>query len=227
VKPAELLKLFRQEANDLASPPLWSDAEVYGYMTAAQEMFCRLTRGIQDSTSEITQISVITDDPYVEYDSRILRIRDARLESTGAKVTILNPEDLEQGSLLDDYGLVTGRFDLTLTGTPRYLLLGVDDFRGRLIKIPEADDTLQLTVERLPLLDKDLDASQSLEIHPQHHRYLTAWMLHLAHQKQDAEAYNRGRSAEFGERFQSYCELAKREQERRQHKQRNVSYGGY
>lgn len=226
MKTKELLALFRREANDLASPPLWSDEEVYEYMTAAQEMFCRMTHGIRDSSSELTKVAVVADDPLVVFDPKILRIRSARLESDGRELTLINPEDLSSGYLSDDYGLAASRIDLTLSGIPKMLLVGDAEDTARLVHIPIDDDTLLLIVERLPLEDL-LSPTKELEIPPQHHRYLVQWMLHLAYMKQDAEAYNRGRSEEFAARFAQYCELAKRESERRIHKHRTISYGGY
>jgi hypothetical protein len=52
------------------------------------------------------------------------------------------------------------------------------------------------------------------------------WMKHLAHEKQDAETYDRGRSMEFRDKFLAYCDQAKAERERREHKYRTVAYGG-
>jgi hypothetical protein len=149
----ELLDLFRLEARDNQAPYLWSDLEIYGYLDAAQEMFCRLTHGIPDSTSGITQLAVVTDEPSVELDSRILRLRSARLESDGRHLVLLNPEDVELGGqYIDDYGTRTrSGLDLTETGTPKYLIVGHDASFARLAPIPTADDTLVLTVQRLPL----------------------------------------------------------------------------
>jgi hypothetical protein len=223
----ELLALFRLETRDQVAPYLWSDTEVYGYMTAAQEMFCRLTDGINDSTSDVTQLGVLADLATVGLDASLRRIRQARLLSANTFLTILNPEDVELGaSVYDDYGQQrTGGLDLTATGTPKYLVLGMDDDTARLVPIPTVDDTIARVVQRLPLGVLEA-AGDDLEISERHHRYLLLWMQHLAHQKQDAEAYDRGRSQEFEARFRAYCEQAYREQLRMQHKYRTVTYGG-
>jgi hypothetical protein len=223
----ELLALFRLETRDQVTPYLWSDPEVYGFMTAAQEMFCRLTDGINDSTSSVTQLAVTANDPGVELDPSLRRIRQARLVGANTFLTTLNPEDVELGNFVfDDYGQQRASgLDLTLTGTPKYLILGMDDNVARLSPIPVADDTLALVVQRLPLDPLD-SPNDDLEIGERHHRYLLLWMQHLAHQKQDAEAYDRGRSNEFEARFRAYCDQAYREQLRMQHKYRSVAYGG-
>lgn len=223
----ELLALFRLESRDQQSPYLWGDSEIFGYMTAAQEMFCRLTDGINDSTSDVTQLVVTAGDPAVTLDPSLRRVRQARLLSTNSFLTLLNPEDVELGNVVyDDYGLqrATG-MDLTTTGTPRYLILGMDDTTARLSPIPVANDTVALVVQRLPLGALE-GASDDPEIAERHHRYLLWWMQHLAHMKQDAEAYDRGRSELFGNMFRQYCEQVYTEQLRMQHKYRAVGYGG-
>ena len=95
----------------------------------------------------------------------------------------------------------------------------------RLVAPAVADDTLQAIVYRMPL--EDITASSTaLEIDAHHHRHLLNWMKHLAHEKQDAETYDRGRSMEFRDKFLAYCDQAKAERERREHKYRTVAYGG-
>ena len=95
----------------------------------------------------------------------------------------------------------------------------------RLVAPAVADDTLQAIVYRMPL--EDITASSTaFEIDVQHHRHLLNWMKHLAHEKQDAETYDRGRSTEFRDKFLAYCDQAKAERERREHKYRTVAYGG-
>jgi hypothetical protein len=223
----ELLALFRLETRDQVTPYLWSDTEVYGFMTAAQEMFCRLTDGINDSTSDVTQLAVLAGTPQVGLDPSLRRIRQARLLSANTFLTILNPEDVELGNFVyDDYGQQrSSGLDLTATGTPKYLILGMDDDVARLSPIPVVNDVIALAVQRLPLGVIE-GSGDDLEIAERHHRYLLWWMQSLAHQKQDAEAYDRGRSQEFEARFRAYCEQAYREQLRMQHKYRTVTYGG-
>ena len=161
--PGELLALFRTESRDLQSPYLWEDPEVYGYMNAAQEMFCRFTDGINDSSSSVTQLVVTANSPTVDLDPSLRRIRQARLLSTNQFLTILNPEDVELGNFVyDDYGIQrSSGLDLTATGTPRYLITGMDDTAARLSPIPVADDTIALVVQRLPITAIEDDADRA------------------------------------------------------------------
>lgn len=225
METAALLALFRSQTRDEQFPYLWSDAEVLSYISAAQEMFCRMTHGIADSTSAVAVLDVAADTEEVSISPQVLRVRNARW-GDDVYLTLLNPEDVELGGpLVDDYG-ISGRrgIDLTETGTPRYLILGMDHEYARLVPIPDTAGTLTMTVQRLP--NEIESTGDDLEIHAQHHRYLLLWAQHLAHLKQDAEAYDRGRSEAFREEFVQYCELARRERERREHKYRTVGYGG-
>jgi hypothetical protein len=101
----------------------------------------------------------------------------------------------------------------------------MDDATARLSPIPVEDDTVALVVQRLPLYPLE-SSGDDPEIAERHHRYLLWWMQHLAHMKQDAEAYDRGRSQMFGEQFRTYCDQVYTEQLRMQHKYRTVGYGG-
>jgi hypothetical protein len=229
--PAQLKDLFRSDVRDEASPPLWTDTEIFVYMDDAQKMFCRQGGGIADSTSPICTLHVTAGDAYLTYDPRILKLRDLRRMSDGRNVDILNFEDLgHPGWTQDDYGrsMSFGAGGIKFTDRPApvtAVIVGMDANKLRLLAPAVANDTLQAIVYRMPL--EDITASSTaFEIDAQHHRHLLDWMKHLAHEKQDAETYDRGRSMEFRDKFMAYCDQAKAERERREHKYRTVAYGG-
>ena len=229
--PAQLKDLFRSDVRDEATPPLWSDVEIFVYMDDAQKMFCREAGGIADSTSTMCSIPVTAGDEFVAYDPRILKLRDLRRASDGRNVSILNFEDLgHPGSAMDDYGQVTpfGTGGVKFATNPSAVtgvVVGMDANTLRLVAPAIADDILRAIVYRLPLATIT-SASTAFEIDEQHHRHLLNWMKHLAHEKQDAETYDRGRAMEFQAKFLAYCDEAKAERERREHKYRTVGYGG-
>ena len=66
--PTQLKDLFRSDVRDEASPPLWTDTEIFVYMDDAQKMFCREGGGIADSTSTICTMQVVAGDTYIDYD---------------------------------------------------------------------------------------------------------------------------------------------------------------
>lgn len=218
---------FRSDTRDLGDPPLWTSSEIYQYINDAQNMFTRLTGGIADATSPVTQVEATAGATFISLSPKILKIRTVQRVSDYQDVELLNIEDMQRPSVSRDYGLSTrfSRLDAT-TGPVRALILGMEANRARLVDIPEVTDTLSLTVYRMPL--EDITASgQDLEVDEQHHEHLLLWVKRCAHMKQDAEAYDRGRAERFEQQFVTYCEQAKLERERREHKYRTVAYGGY
>lgn len=214
-----LLSLFRADVRDEATPYLWSDAEIFAYIDDAQKMFCRAQGGIADATSAVTQIAVTAGAAFVSISPLILKLRSVRRLTDGRDVEILNFEDLQAdrsyGYRLDD-----------LPGPIHAVVVGMETNKLRLVRIPDVNQTLALVVYRMPAAAITA-AGQALEIDEQHHRHLLGWMKHLAHRKQDAETYDRGRSEDFRNEFLAYCNQAKAERERREHKYRTVAYGGY
>ena len=217
---------FRSDVRDEATPYLWTSPEIYSYIDDAQKMFCRLQGGIADASSALTQLAVTAGNPWVAVSPLILKIRAASRSTDSYDLEILNYEDLQSPRCVDDYGYRSGfRIDNT-AGTVQAVVVGVEANRLRLVRIPTENQTIQLVVYRMPLTTIS-GTAQSLEIDEQHHLHLLDWMMYLAHKKQDAETYDRGRSDMFRSEFEAYCNQAKAERERREHKFRTVAYGGY
>jgi len=219
--------LFRSEVRDEVAPYLWSSAEVYSYIDGAQKMFCRLQGGIADATSPVTRLTAAAGDVFVPISPLILKLREARRSIDGRGLEILNFEDLQARQGDDDYGCRSAyRIDNT-PGAVTAIVVGMEANKVRLVRIPQEDQTFDLIVYRMPLVAITDVGGQPLEIDEHHHRPLVHWMKHLAHQKQDAETYDRGRAAEFRDEFLAYSAQAKAEREKREHKYRTVGYGGY
>lgn len=221
----DLYDRFRSDVYDTQEPYLWSDVEVFQYMDAAQKQFCRLAGGIADSTSPLTQVSVSTGEPWAAIDSRILKIRRVQRQSDSKKVEVINHEDLDRLLDGDDYG-TRRQFKLdNMPGEVRFIITNMEQDKIRLIRVPAVDDTLEMSVYRMPLKSVT-GKDQKFEIHEQHHEYLLHWMKKLAYSKQDAETRN-DKVAETNEtKFRQYCDQARLEREAREHKARVISYGG-
>lgn len=221
-----LYNLFRSDLRDEAQPYLWTDSDVFGYMDDAQNMFCRLQGGIADASSTLTQVALTANQPFAAISPKILKLRQANRAADFATLTILNFEDLSHQATQDDYGRrARYRLDNTV-GQVDAIIVGMETNKIRLVHLPATDQSINLIVYRLPLTTLTA-AGQDLEIDEQHHRHLLLWMKHLAYAKQDAETYDKGRSDQFGQEFRVYCDLAKAEREKREHKYRTVGYGGY
>ncbi len=211
----EIVAEFRRSMSDEVLPYLWSDEEAYLYLDDAQKMFCRLTGGLGDGSSAVTQLAYTAASDWVDTSPLILKIRAAADAATGRPVDILNFEDMR----------ATGRkFDGTL-GVPRAIVIGIEENRVRLYPAPAVDGQVNLIIDRLPL-KRITDSDQKLEIAEQHHIHLIMWMAYRAYSKQDAETMDKRKADSFEARFQAYCFEAKAEKDRAMHKTRTVRYGG-
>lgn len=228
----DLIDLFRKQVADISKPQLWDETEVFQYLVDAQDMFVRLTGGIADgSTIAITQVGVVTGEPFSQHSPYILRIRSGRLLTARRALKFGSEADIAQvgiieNSTLIDYGFIRPPYlDDTDTGEVVAGLLGVEKNKIRWYKVPIADDTAQLNVYRLPY-PRLVDKLSCLEIDEQHHMGLLYWMKHRAYSKQDGETYDKNLAMNNETWFRNYCDQAKQEEERQRYKPRVVQYGG-
>jgi len=208
----ELLALFRTEVFDLEAPYLWSDAWAYGAIDAAQKQFCRDTYGIADARSFKVLVKADGTEWYA-LDPRILKIRAATDSVTGVPVPIVPVEKMiEQRMKFDGH-----------QGPLSALISGLEADTLRAWPKPNVASTVELRTFRLPV---DVAAGDDFEIAPQHHRYLTYWVKHLAYGIQDTETYDPKAEAKYRAQHDAYCARAKDEQSRAMHPVGTVIYGG-
>jgi hypothetical protein len=208
-----LHNLFRSDVRDEVAPYLWSSLEIYAYIDDAQKMFCRMQGGISDASSALTQVAAVANQAFSTISPKILKIRELISRTQHQKLELVNAEEVDMS------------LDIS-TGPLRRAVVGVETNKLRWLPIPSVNQTVEMLVYRLPTVDITT-SGQTIEIDEQHHRHLLCWMKHLAHMKQDAETYDKGRSDMFRAEFLAYCDQAKAERERREHKYRTVAYGGY
>lgn len=223
----ELIDRFRADIVDVAKPYLWSDEEVVNYADDAYRMFIRLTGGIADFTSDLTKIQLVTGEDIVEPHESILRVMTATLASTGNEIEVLNATDLPmlfQSNV--DYGSLRTLSMKNLPGAVRWLIMGMERNKAKVVQIPIADDEINMFVYRLPK-DHITDEKHELgDIAEEHHIHLLKGMKGLAYLKQDAETFDKTKAAESEAAFRAYCAQCKAEWERYKHKTRVVAYGG-
>jgi hypothetical protein len=212
----ELHDLFRLEVDDTETPYLWTSAEVYSYMDAAQKMFVRLTGGIRDLTSPLCSVDILDGEALADIDARILAIVRIQRDSDGKKLELLGLSDIDDRNISIDNqkGEVTAAITGLQANTLRWLM------------IPAADDTATMVVDRLPLNTITGLRTQQFEIDERHHRYLLLWMKSLAYAKQDTDTADTARAMNSDAVFRSYCAQAKNEKFRQQNSKRTVRYGG-
>lgn len=220
----ELRDTFRADVVDTIKPYLWTDAEVYGYADEAQMMFCRLAGGLPDVTTEaVCSIPVVAGEQFANLHPSILMIRQVTLASTGREIALRNLYDSRSAG--DDYGMVIQASNDTKPGPVRAMVIGEEYNKCRWVSVPEVNDTVHITVFRLPIR-AITGPDQNLEIRREHHRTLLHWMKFLAYSKPDADTFDKTRGAENEAAFYRHCAEAKAEWERYHHKPRSIKYGG-
>ena len=221
----ELYDAFRSDVMDVASPYLWSNSEVWRYMDDAYKMFVRLTGGVADATSPLTQIDVVTGEADAEVSPLILKFREARLVSTGRILKIINHTDLPTTSSAD-YGQLRQMYLNKTPGPVRYMLVGKQRKLVTWLQVPTEEDVVDTTVYRLPL-NRITDFGQEFsDIGEEHHEHLLLWMKARAYGKQHADTFDKGRADFYAAEFKDYCTMATAEWERSKSKVRSVVYGG-
>ena len=210
----DLKDAFRAEVLDLEKPYLWSDAEIFRYGDEAQKKFCRLTDGIEDMRSPLTQLTIQPGQEWLEVSPKILKFRGAT-DAAGRSLDLVAADRVE--ALGIRFGGTAGRVRCLVQGFERNAL--------RVSGTTTEPMPIKLSVFRLPLKKLD-DEGVPLEIDDQHRASLLLWMKHLAYAKQDAETLDRAASRENYELFHEYCAAAKVEQHRRRFPVGAIQYGG-
>ncbi len=180
---ADLIDDFRDEAQDLGTPPFWSSARLAKLASEGQSEACRRGDLLIDSTSAMCSVDVTADYPVVTLDPMILEVKRASLSSSGYQ---LSPVTTAQ---MDSYASPWEQE----SGNPTNYVTDYQTGAIRLYPNPEANDTLNLTVRRLPidLVNDDDEPEIRLEAHPA----LVQWMLYRAYSKQDADSFDPQKAA--------------------------------
>lgn len=221
----ELLSAFRCDVVDDVAPYLWSNDEVYRYINDAYFMFVRLTGGIPDGASYVTQLTATADTPTTAVDPCIMRFRTATNATDHRPIRIINIQDAEDMTE-EDYGVVRRTSLADTVGPVRFMIIGEQENYVRWVNIPAEDTEIQLVIERLPTVTITRDRQRLDGVREEHHYHLLKWMRHLAYRKQDADTFNLVKSDQERNDFFDYCMLAKTEKGIRKHKVRTTSYGG-
>ena len=205
---SELIEAYRDESHDLAVPPFMSDERLARLATDGQNEACRRGNLITDSTSDFCTLYVTAGDPMLELDPLILNVTRARIDSIAwplaiTKIAVMDDEEPGWESH---------------TGTPTHYIGDYQTGYLRLYPIPLEDDTVRITVSRLPLKTLESDGDEP-EIRLEAHPALVQWMLHRAYAYQDTDLVDPNKSAaalveferEFGRKKSARNEAWQRE----------------
>jgi hypothetical protein len=222
----ELLCTFREDAVDDVAPYLWSDREVYRYINDAYFMFVRLTGGIADGSSAVTQITAATGVATTAIDPSIMRFRTAtNTTNNNQPLRVINVQDVDNLTA-EDYGIIRSINQIDVPGPVQYMIIGEEEDYVRWVNVPVEDTAIQLVVERLPATPITRSRQKFTGVREEHHYHLLKWVRHLAYRKQDADTFDLVKSDQERDDFTAYCDFAKREKGIRKHKVRVVRYGG-
>jgi hypothetical protein len=138
----QIIDDFRIEADDTATPPLWSDATLAKYANEAQVEASRRARLIEDRTSEVCSIAVTSNTAVYAVDRRIILMRRLKLASQTERLPKADDRDVE--TAFPDWQ--------TWSPSTPQTWIPYGSFQVALIPAPEFNDTIGLWVVREPLL---------------------------------------------------------------------------
>lgn len=206
--PQQMIDSFRLQADDSATPYLWSDALVLAYLNEGQVEAARRARALEDgTTSAVCQISVLAGTATYAVDPRVLFIRRVKLASQTLPLPKIHPRDIDS---------FAPGWDSEPNGDP-IVWMPYGNQSVRLHRTPAANTTLHLYVVRDPLADMTTSGSPVLsELPPRSHHGLVNYALHKAYlhrERQDQYRPEESRErldmfeAEFGKKSSLIDEL--------------------
>ena len=169
---------------------LWKDAELNGYINEAVEVFCRELPLIIDSSTStdgdsIALCQITTADGTQDYalSPKVVAIRRAKVSGE------LRPLVETEMDLLDKNDSYWDDVSENYRQTPLYYLLGRETDKLTLIRCPDDIYTVNLTVQRLPLVDLAADDDVP-EINSSYHKLLFSYIRYRAYMKRDVETFS-------------------------------------
>lgn len=195
----ELIDLVRARLQDVNEPYAWSDIELIDYLNTAVVEATERSRLLLDTTSSITQLSLVANtaeysiDPSIQSIRRIL-VDTGQKDSNGnviySNVYSVAIEDLEI------LGFPPWEKQITAT-LPTYYWLDLDTKSLHFVPVPTTNTTAKLEVFRAPLSTERLvKTSDKPPIPERTHRYLAHWAAYEALLKRDADMGDSGRAAQ-------------------------------
>lgn len=185
---AQLIASFREVADDLGAPPLWSDTALTFWANEAQHEAARRARLFLDSSTDATcKITITAGTASYPVDSRVIFVRRAKLESLTIPLSKINLRDMDT---------VYPGWESSADSTPGHWM-PTGDHEITLYPTPIANDVLRLQVIREPLedmapaidnVDPDPDVpAVDPEIPSRMQFRLVDWMLYRALMVRDKE----------------------------------------
>jgi hypothetical protein len=211
----ELLAYMRISVlDDNVLPYLWSDLEILAFLNYAEIQACRRANLIIDSSTAsdsgtagtastmgvkpLCTLPVIAGQATYQLSPKILQVKRCQLGSMtvplSGPVSRSSLDNLVSG-WMGTGGIVgtagTNGFPCCFENEPTNTLT--------LIPSPSANDTVYLTISRLPLLPITLSTSPSID--PKYEEGICDWAAHLAFMKPDSDTINLNLAKVYSDRF--------------------------
>lgn len=194
----DLIQRFRSLANDQQEPFLWSDGEVAGWLSDAQEQACIRRRILrEDADPDVCEIALVPGQHTYELHRAVYELIDVRyVPGVGhpCPLHLVTREWLnsEHPRWRED------------ERKPRYVIQNERSIR--VVGAVSDGDMIHIECYRLPLQPLVDDADEP-EIHDAHHVHLVQWALKQAYSKVDSEALDPERSEKAEAEFTRYFGL--------------------
>lgn len=182
---SELVVLAGGQLDDSVMPYKWSDVELVAYINDTINELCEQAKILVDSSTEpICKINVVAGTAKYALDARVIEVLRGKLVTGDRKVTRVTRSYMDRYSPGWDSATAS-------SGTPKNFIGDLDTGFITLHPKPTANDTLWLTVVRLPLAQMTSDiVNQTPEIHFKYHHELLDGICGRAYLKQDSETYD-------------------------------------
>ena len=189
----DLIQSFRDYADDLSDPPLWSDVLVNSYADQAEIEACNRRPLLTSSTdTALCVIDVVTGtSKYVKH----VAVREVYY----AKLTTPTEVFRLRITNIDELNFLEPNWE-DLLDVPKYLLL--DDSTVEIVPTPTENGVLEISVSHVPIINMSVSGNPT--INEAHHYNLVYWMLHLGYEKHDADTFNAKKSLDYYTRFANY-----------------------
>lgn len=193
----ELLVDVREELDDEVPQYLWSDPALTRYLNeAVKEAAIRTRCLVESGNAALCQIAITAGQAEYAIDASVVIIRRAALASC-----LDRPLLRTTGVNLDR----ACRHWQTEAGRPEYLLRDQQMASIRLSPIPDADDTLNMTLWRVPTDIEVMEAGDDEPVIPAiHHEHLKHWACFRALNRRDAELGSPADAANHLALFEAY-----------------------
>lgn len=193
MKLAELIRVAREEADDLARPYLWDDSFIAAQLNEAEREAAERANLLLDMrTGGVARLTYRAGRDYVPLDPKVYQVLHAQIQGERSTLDRVEPEELDESR---------PHWDEEPPGRPRAWHVTNNNELGLYPK-PQTDVLLYLRVFRLPLRDMTQDEHKP-EIHERWHRYLVDWALYRMFSRRDSEEEDQARAGGYFAAFEA------------------------